>query len=63
MSLTAVRHAAFSARRTYTVGGTVDVKRPDSETSSAERRTGESDDGATVALEPHWQASIESATD
>jgi hypothetical protein len=65
MSLTALRQAAFSARRTYTVGSSVEIKRPDGgDSSRSERGRIDTDvDGVAVPLEPHWQASIDAATD
>jgi hypothetical protein len=62
MSLTALRQAAFSARRTFTVASS-EAKRPDgSDSPSAER--GRRDTSAEgVQLEQHWQESIDSATD
>jgi hypothetical protein len=57
MSLTTLRQAALAARR-FPVGGMVEVKRPggDKEASSEKPRK-------DAEPEPHWQASIESATD
>ena len=63
MSLTALRHAAFSARRTVTVGS--ESKRPDgSDAPGAERtRKDTAAEGVTIQLEQHWQKSIDAATD
>lgn len=65
MSLTALRQAAFSARRTYTVGASAEIKRPDGgEASRKERpRKDTNIEGVSIPLEPHWQASIDAATD
>jgi hypothetical protein len=64
MSLPALRQAAFGARRLYTVGAPADGKSTEkrgSETQADRPRI----EGARnqVALEPHWQAAIDSATD
>jgi hypothetical protein len=65
MSFTALRHVAMSSRRTYTVGDKLEAKRPEGaiETRAAARaeRTREAD--GSIAVEPHWLASIELATD
>jgi hypothetical protein len=66
MPLTALRHAAFSARRLYTVGGSNDAGGPDNDRGLADdrkERMRTSSGEVIVPLEPHWQASIESATD
>jgi hypothetical protein len=65
MPLTALRHAAFSARRTYTVGSSVDGKRPDgSDGARSDRAHNDtSSEDLSIALEPHWEASIDAATD
>ena len=64
MPLTALRHAAFSARRTYTVTSP-DTKRPDgSDAPAVERgRKDTSAEGVSIQLEQHWQQSIDAATD
>lgn len=63
MSLTALRQAAFSARRTFTVA-TSDVKRPDGSDAGAERpRKDTAAEGVSIQLEQHWQKSIDAATD
>ena len=64
MSLTAVRQAAFGARRIYTVGSAADRKRgPKGESDvPADQALAESDKNQDN-LEPHWQAAIDSATD
>jgi hypothetical protein len=62
MSLTALRQAAFGARRLYTVAG--DGKRSEKGGSDAQADRARSESSKTqVALEPHWQAAIDSATD
>jgi hypothetical protein len=63
MSLPALRQAAFSARRTFTVGS--DTKRPDgSDAPGAERaRKDTATEGVSIQLEQHWQQSIDAATD
>ncbi len=71
MSFTALRQAAFGARRTYTIGGVGDSKlaekggsEPRIATASAPSdRTRTESNRPTITLEPHWQAAIESATD
>ena len=70
MPLTALRHAAFSSRRLYTVGASGDSSGSrDSERTRAlnmddrNERLRSSSGELIVPLEPHWQASIESATD
>ena len=62
MSLTALRQAAFGARRIYTVAG--EGKRPEKGGSETQADRSRSESNKTqVALEPHWQAAIDSATD
>jgi hypothetical protein len=64
MSPTALRQAAFGARRLYTVGGAAEVKRAEKGGSDAQADRSRTDAvEATVTPEPHWQAAIESATD
>ena len=67
MSLTALRQAALASRRTYTVGSTqltADSKRSDIAGVQDGRISERRPDGApSVSLEPHWQASIDIATD
>jgi hypothetical protein len=64
MSFTALRQAAFGARRIYTVGGAAEAKRAEKGGSEAQTDPGRSDASKPpVTLEPHWQAAIESATD
>ena len=62
MSLTALRQAALSSRRTYTVGEKLEAKRPDGDKDARGDRTRREADGS-VAVEPHWWAMIELATD
>jgi hypothetical protein len=62
MSFTALRHVALSSRRTYTVGEKFEAKRPDGEKDTRADRVRREADGS-VAVEPHWLASIELATD
>jgi hypothetical protein len=59
MSLTTLRQAALASRR-YPVGGMVEVKRPGSEVAKDASSEKPYEDAEP---EPHWQASIESATD
>jgi hypothetical protein len=64
MSLSALRQAAFGARRLYTVGAAADGKSTEKggfETQTDRSRTESA--RTQVALEPHWQAAIDSATD
>ena len=68
MSLSALRQAAFSARRTYTVGSSAEIKRPDGGEASRHGRNERARkdtniEGVSIPLEPHWQASIDAATD
>jgi hypothetical protein len=58
MSLTALRQAALASRR-FPVGAMLEIKRPggDNDTSEKPRKD------LGVQPEPHWQASIEAATD
>jgi hypothetical protein len=64
MSLTALRQAAFSARRIYTVGGAAEGTRSEKGGSDAQAERARTEGARTqVALEPHWQAAIDSATD
>ena len=61
MSLTALRQAALTSRRTYTVGEKIEAKRPDGgHDPRGDRSRAE---GASVPVEPHWWATIELATD
>lgn len=66
MSLTALRQAALSSRRTYTMGEKLEAKRPDGDQDARKDswgdRTRREADGS-VAVEPHWWAMIELATD
>ncbi len=64
MSLTALRQAAFSARRTFTVASS-DSKRPDGSDAPGSERTRKdtATEGVTIQLEQHWQQSIDAATD
>ncbi len=61
MSMTALRQAAFGARRLYTVGNGSEGKRAEKGSSDAQTDRDARDN--QVALEPHWQAAIDSATD
>lgn len=64
MSFTALRQAAFGARRIYTVGGAADSRRGEKGGSEIKTDRPSTDPSATTdALEPHWQETIESATD
>jgi hypothetical protein len=63
MSFTALRQAAFGARRIYTVGGAADAKLGEKGGSDMQTDRTRSDTKPSITLEPHWQAAIESATD
>jgi hypothetical protein len=63
MSPTALRQAAFGARRIYTVGSAADRKRTEKGGPDAQAELVRPDTRSEEALEPHWQAAIDSATD
>jgi hypothetical protein len=63
MSFPALRQAAFGARRLYTVGAIAEGKGTEKSGSETQADRSRSDGARTVALEPHWQAAIDSATD
>jgi hypothetical protein len=59
MSLTALRQAALASRR-FPVGAVVEVKRPGGDNDGPSEKSRKD---LVVQPEPHWQASIEAATD
>ena len=62
MSFTALRQAALASRRTYTVGSQLSAE-PKRTDSGQDSRLSDRRPDSSIQLEPHWQASIESATD
>jgi hypothetical protein len=64
MSFPALRQAAFGARRLYTVGAAAEGKGTEKGGSETQADRSRLEGARTqVALEPHWQAAIDSATD